>query len=426
MTKQLLVLAVVAISLASVGQAAEQRTADAPPVAEPGHSAFSVHKIAPGEYDILGPADAFPCRLRPAGNPDVVQLGIGPVESLRCNALYSPSRDEAISFEQACVALTRRGGAFHLTAQGQLAVRTERDFMKTKGGIPFFRPLKKSAFARAPGGWCSWYVFWQGIREEQVTQNTDWLAKNLKQFGCEYVQIDDGWQGVGQGDGINRNWYVTEKNKFPHGMKWLADYIRAKGLRPGIWLIPFATSDEKTFRERPELFVRRPDGGSVYETPNAATGKLEVDWTGRYVVDPTSPSARKWFEDLFRMICDDWGYDYVKIDGQGGSIGACCRPNRALISLDLPAFTCPTTNGAYHGRLPLPLFLHGRQGRRLSGAEGKRENRPVGARRKGRQPGPVGLLVSGLLPALVSSAQRRPRQVPGSDQLRHGTPWPAR
>ena len=28
-------------------------------------------------------------------------------------------------------------------------------------------------------------------------------------------------------------------------MKWLADYIRAKGFKPGIWLIPFATSDEQ-------------------------------------------------------------------------------------------------------------------------------------------------------------------------------------
>ena len=111
----------------------------------------------------------------------------------------------------------------------------------------------------APAGWCSWYVFWQGIREGQVVQNTDWLAANLKQFGCQYVQIDDGWQGVGQGDGVNRDWYVTEKNKFPHGMKWLADYIRAKGLTPGIWLIPFATSDTRLFSAAARV-VRAPAG----------------------------------------------------------------------------------------------------------------------------------------------------------------------
>jgi alpha-galactosidase len=123
----------------------------------------------------------------------------------------------------------------------------EKDYMKLKRGLACFRPLDKKAFSRAPAGWCSWYVFYQGIREDQVVQNTDWLAANLKKFGCRYVQIDDGWQGVGQGSGENRDWYVTEKHKFPHGMKWLADYIRGKGFRPGIWLIPFATSTKRFF-----------------------------------------------------------------------------------------------------------------------------------------------------------------------------------
>ena len=328
MTKQLLAFALATIGFASVGNAAEDsqnrpRADGFPPRASVSDTAFSMRASTLGETHVVAPADAFPCRLTAAGNRDVVQLGIGRVDSLRCDSLYSPSHDEAITFKADYVALTRQGDGFRLVTRGRLAVLEHPNFMKVTRGLPYFRPLEKTAFARAPAGWCSWYVFWQGIREDQVTQNTDWLAAHLKQFGCEYVQIDDGWQGVGRGDGVNRDWYVTEKNKFPHGMKWLADYIRGKGLRPGIWLIPFATSDEKTFRERPELFVRRADGTSVYETPNATTGKLGVNWTGRYVIDPTSPKAHVWFQDLFRMICDDWGYDYVKIDGQGGSIGAC-------------------------------------------------------------------------------------------------------
>ena len=133
------------------------------------------------------------------------------------------------------------------------------------------------------------------------------------------MQIDDGWQGVGHGNGENRDWYVTDKQKFPHGMKWLADYIRGKGMKPGIWLIPFATSDEQLFRQHPDFFIRRADGSSVFEEPDAKTGKVEINWTGRYAIDPTNPKARQWCRDLFKMICSDWGYDYVKIDGQGGS-----------------------------------------------------------------------------------------------------------
>ena len=173
-----------------------------------------------------------------------------------------------------------------------------------------------------------------------ITRNTDWLAANLKKFGCEYVQIDDGWQGVGNGDGENRDWYVTDPRKFPHGMKWLADYIRAKGFTPGIWVIPFTTSDEKFFHQHPELFLRRADGTSAFETRNPKTGKVEFNWAGRYAIDATTPQGRKWIANLFNMLCSDWGYDYVKIDGQGdwqmSATTATGRPIRSFAHGCLP------------------------------------------------------------------------------------------
>ena len=54
--------------------------------------------------------DAFLCRTKPAAFTDVVQLSIGRVNSLRCNCLYSPCRDEAICFEADRVELSSRGG----------------------------------------------------------------------------------------------------------------------------------------------------------------------------------------------------------------------------------------------------------------------------------------------------------------------------
>ena len=118
-------------------------------------------------------------------------------------------------------------------------------------------------------------------------------------------------------------------------MKWLADRS-AQGLMPGIWLIPFATSDTRRFSAQPELFV--PPAGRQQRVRDAQRHdrQVDVDWTGRYVVDPTSPKARAWFQNLFRMICDDWGYDYVKIDGQGGSVGACRRFRELLADPKIP------------------------------------------------------------------------------------------
>jgi len=283
------------------------------------------------EADVNAPADAFLCRVDPAANPDIVQLAIGRVESARCDAVYSPTADLAIQFvpasvppaQAASLELRWKGDRYHLSAGGPFAVRLHPNYMKTERGLKWFKPLDRNAFGRAPAGWCSWYVYWQNITEDETIKNTDWLAKNLKPFGCEYVQIDDGWQGVGHGNGENRNWYVTEQNKFPHGMKWLADNIRTRGFKPGLWLIPFSTSDDALFRSTPKLFIRTADGTTIGEKKDPKTDKTEIEWTGQYIVDPTGPEGQKSFTDLFKMICDDWGYDYVKIDGQGGSRGAC-------------------------------------------------------------------------------------------------------
>ena len=318
------VLAENAMSLADIrtadGQAAKIETTK---------SGFLVNNASKIVARVVAAPDAFLCRVTPGGNRDVMQLSIGRVESLRCDSLYSPSRDEAITFEAQRVELRWQGDHYQLSAQGPVTVRIEHDYIKIKRGISYFRPLDKTVFSRAPAGWCSWYICGTCIDEAMIARNTDWLAANLKKFGCEYVQIDDGWQGVGKGAGENRDWYVTEPHKFPHGMKWLADYIRAKGFTPGIWVIPFTTSDEKFFNQHPELFLRRADGTSVFETRNPKTGKVEFNWAGRYAIDATTPQGRKWIADLFHMLCSDWGYDYVKIDGQGDWRNVCNDRDRA-------------------------------------------------------------------------------------------------
>ena len=264
-----------------------------PAIVEETAEGFVINNPVAMRGEVVCPPDAFACRLTPGTNPDIVQLAIGSVSSLRCNALYSPRRDYGLEFESPRVELQLSGRSWVLKAIGPLRIKVYRDYMKTYRGLKWFRPLDKTVFRRAPAGWCSWYIYWQGVTEEEVVKNTDWLTANLKQFGCEFVQIDDGWQGKGHGGGENRDWYVTDRTKFPHGMKWLADYIRARGLRPGIWVIPFATSNEELFQSHPELFIRNPDGSSIGETRDPTTGTLSIDWTGRYIVDPTSDAGQQ-------------------------------------------------------------------------------------------------------------------------------------
>ena len=290
---------------------------------ETGVDETAIRNAATISAQMIAPNDAFLCRITPAGNPDIVQLSIGRVANSRCNALFSPSRDEAVSFEGERVELVWQGDHYGITARGPLRMRVVRDYMRKVRGVTYYQPLDKTVFSRAPAGWCSWYIYYQEVGEEDVVKNADWLAAHLKPFGLQYVQIDDGWQGVGHGFGDNRDWNVIAEKKFPHGMKWLADRIRSQGLSPGIWVVPFATSDRRLFDEQPALFIRKPDGKTPFEEIDPKTGKVKLTWSGLYRVDPTSPHARKWFEDLTRKLCLDWGYDFVKVDGQGDAVLAC-------------------------------------------------------------------------------------------------------
>lgn len=77
---------------------------------------------------------------------------------------------------------------------------------------------------------CTWYYYYQQINENEVKQNARWLADNLKDYGAQYVQIDDGWQGTGRV--YTRDW-TNVSDKFPSGMDKLASYIKPVGLTPG-------------------------------------------------------------------------------------------------------------------------------------------------------------------------------------------------
>ena len=41
--------------------------------------------------------------------------------------------------------------------------------------------------------WDSWSSYYDAVREEDIVRNADWIAANLKSYGYEYVQLDDGY-----------------------------------------------------------------------------------------------------------------------------------------------------------------------------------------------------------------------------------------
>jgi len=100
-------------------------------------------------------------------------------------------------------------------------------------GLVNVAPALDNGLARTPPmGWNSWNTFRLDINEDLVKQVADVMVENgFRDAGYEYVVIDDGWQ-IERDDEGN---IIANRDKFPSGIKVLADYIHGKGLKFGLY-----------------------------------------------------------------------------------------------------------------------------------------------------------------------------------------------
>ncbi|HEU6454589.1 MAG TPA: glycoside hydrolase family 27 protein [Roseateles sp.] len=83
-----------------------------------------------------------------------------------------------------------------------------------------------------PMGWNSWNKFACNVSEQLIRQQADAMAASgLKDAGYRYIVIDDCWQKSRDADGNIQ----PDPERFPSGMKALADYVHAKGLKFGLY-----------------------------------------------------------------------------------------------------------------------------------------------------------------------------------------------
>ena len=81
-------------------------------------------------------------------------------------------------------------------------------------------------------GWSTWNKFQGNISEEIIKGIADAMVESgLRDAGYTYINIDDCWHGQRDKDGFIQ----ADPKKFPNGMKAVADYVHAKGLKLGIY-----------------------------------------------------------------------------------------------------------------------------------------------------------------------------------------------
>ncbi len=239
----------------------------------------------------------------PRQNPDVLYFALGQVSASTLHSLFDRKTGTAIDFTSDSV-LTRSAndsGVLLLTmpVTGNAMVRATPDYFTKTLGVPYYIPFDDRVFKRAPVVWSSWTSYYEAVREEDIVKNADWLAANLKPFGFQYVQLDDGYDRDEKGQHYwIENW---DKQKFPHGAQWLTSYIKSKGLQAGIWLVPNAYAG--AVQQHPEWYLRYQKDGRIikdYSTP---------------ALDSTNPQALEQVKKIMTTL-DDWGFDYYKFDGE--------------------------------------------------------------------------------------------------------------
>lgn len=86
---------------------------------------------------------------------------------------------------------------------------------------------------KPPMGWNSWNTFGPNISEQLILETADAMVDlGYREAGYEYLVIDDCWSLMERDqDGS----LVADPAKFPHGMKYVADYVHQKGLKFGMY-----------------------------------------------------------------------------------------------------------------------------------------------------------------------------------------------
>ncbi|XP_074083164.1 alpha-N-acetylgalactosaminidase [Macrotis lagotis] len=102
--------------------------------------------------------------------------------------------------------------------------------------------LENGLMRTPPMGWLAWERYrcninckedpYNCISEQLFMDMADWLVEDgWRDLGYDYVNIDDCWMTERDKNGV----LVADPERFPHGIKYLADYVHARSLKLGIY-----------------------------------------------------------------------------------------------------------------------------------------------------------------------------------------------
>ena len=249
----------------------------------------------------------------------VLVTRLGPAGLPGARSVFDPKKDLAITVEGEAAWNWRNGWVLsaQLKPGAPLSLRIRPHYYRDELGILYYSPIQKPArWQTAPAVAMTWYGIGYGKKFDEWFQSKewlypqiDWVAENLLPYnGAGLVfQLDDNY---------TRNDDRT--------MREISDYIRGKGLVPGVWFTPFVVAPRRVAEEHGDWFLHDAQGKIL-----KAFGGLDYGWkeppqaNAAGVLNPASRQAmEEWFSRRWRHFSEEWNFDFFKIDGQPPAIEA--------------------------------------------------------------------------------------------------------
>ena len=127
------------------------------------------------------------------------------------------------------------------------------------------------------------------------------LIDAAAEIGCEYFVIDAGWYAPGEWWDSVGEWQEC-RERFPGGIREVTDYIRKKGMVPGLWLeLEVMGINCEKAKKAPDdwFFVRH--------------GKRVFD-RSRYQLDFRNPEVIAHVDEVIDRVVLQYGVGYIKMD----------------------------------------------------------------------------------------------------------------
>ncbi|WP_230399322.1 glycoside hydrolase family 36 protein [Novisyntrophococcus fermenticellae] len=127
------------------------------------------------------------------------------------------------------------------------------------------------------------------------------LIDKAAECGCEYFCIDAGWYDKGPWwDGIGE--WIPSKERFPNGIEEPLNYIKQKGMIPGLWL------------EIESVGVNCPIVKKVPKDWFFQRNGIVVTERSRYQLDFRNPEVRAYASGIIKRLVESYGIGYIKMD----------------------------------------------------------------------------------------------------------------